>query len=246
MKRPLIGITTHSASDPIRAELDTLVDGIVTGIERAGGLPVLIPYNLPDTAVRAIAATLDGVLLSGGGDIDPARYGAEREPETGGIDDGRDRAELTLIRTLVDEARPFFGICRGAQIVNVALGGTMHQEVSRAPGADKHTFYPGYPDDHLAHPVQIAEESHLSRILGKPILSVNSLHHQAIGKIGAGVRATALAPDGVVEAIEVEDHPFGMGVQWHPEAMLHHPEMQSLFDGFVAACAGRSLDNLKG
>lgn len=76
----------------------------------------------------------------------------------------------------------------------------------------------------------------LSRILGKPILSVNSLHHQAIGKIGAGVRATALAPDGVVEAIEVEDHPFGLGVQWHPEAMLHHPEMQSLFDGFVAAC----------
>jgi putative glutamine amidotransferase len=240
MKRPLIGITTHAANDPIRAELDTLVDGIVTGIERAGGLPVLIPYNLPDEAVRAIAATLDGVLLSGGGDIDPARYGAAREPETGGIDAGRDRAELTLIRALVDEDRPFFGICRGAQIVNVALGGTMHQEVSRAPGADKHTFYPGYPDDHLAHPVQIAEESHLSRILGRPILSVNSLHHQAIGK------ATALAPDGVVEAIEVEDHPFGVGVQWHPEAMLQHPEMQALFDGFVAACLRRYVDNLKG
>ncbi len=236
MRRPLIGITIHSATDPIRADLDTLVEGIVTGIERAGGLPVLIPYNLPDDAVRAIADALDGVLFSGGGDIAPAHYAAALEPETGGIDAERDRVELTLLKTMVDEDRPFFGICRGAQIFNVAMGGTMHQEVNRAPGAMKHTYSPGYPDDHLAHPVQIAEESHLSRILGKPILNVNSLHHQAIARLGARVRPTALAPDGIVEAIELTGHRFGVGVQWHPEALLHHPEMQALFDGFVEAC----------
>lgn len=240
MNRPLIGITTHADNDPIRAELDTLIAGIVTGLERAGGLPVLIPYGLPDAAARAIAGRLDGILFSGGGDIDPARYGASPEPETGGIDHGRDRAEFTLLHAMVDEARPFFGICRGSQLMNVALGGTMHQEVSRAPNAIKHTYYPGYPDDHPAHPVQIAEESRLARILGKPILSVNSLHHQAIATVGPRLRPTALAPDGIVEAIELPDHPFAVGVQWHPEAMLHHPEMQALFDGFVDACRGRS------
>ncbi|MBX7214715.1 MAG: gamma-glutamyl-gamma-aminobutyrate hydrolase family protein [Thermoflexales bacterium] len=237
MKKPLIGITMHADRDPIRAELDTLVEGIVTGLERAGGLPVLIPHGLSDETARAVFERLDGILFTGGGDVEPALYHAAREAETAGVDADRDRVEMALARWAADEGTPFFGICRGSQVVNVALGGTLYQEVSRAPNAMKHTYGGSdYPDSYLAHPVQVAEDSHLARLLGKPVLSVNSMHHQMVARPSPRVRPTALSPDGHVEAIEVADHPFGVAVQWHPEALLHIPEMQALFDGLVDAC----------
>lgn len=233
---PLIGITSHRPADPDRASLDALLAGIVQGVERAGGWPVLLPPDLSPAARRGVLARLDGLLLSGGGDLDPARYGAPPHPLAAGIDPARDETELTLARWAVAEARPLFGICRGAQVLNVALGGTLYGEVAEHPGALRHT-YPSEAAAERPHPVQVAEGSRLAALLGLPVLAVNSLHHQAVRALAPRLRAAARAPDGLIEAVELPDHPFALAVQWHPESLPDMPEMQRLFAGFVAAAA---------
>src|SRR3989304_2995376 len=130
MSSPLIGITTHPATAPDRAELDTLLDNIVRCVEQAGGLPLLIPLGLDESTLRGLFSRLDGVLFSGGGDIHPAQYGAQWHESVGGVDAERDRVESTLVRWAVSEEKPFFGICRGSQILNVALGGTLYRDIS--------------------------------------------------------------------------------------------------------------------
>ena len=241
MPSPLIGLTTHPVTDPDRAELDLLLDNITRCVERAGGLPVLIPLGLSEDTLRGLYARLDGVLFSGGGDIDPARYGADGHAKLAGVDAERDRVELTLARWVVDDAKPFFGICRGSQILNVALGGTLYQDIGEHSGAQRHTFpYPEFPHALRAHAVKVEEDATLARVLGEPLLTVNSLHHQASKDIAPGLTVAARAPDGVVEALEVPAHPFGLAVQWHPEALPDAPEMRRLFEAFVAAAGGRA------
>jgi putative glutamine amidotransferase len=237
MSPPLIGITIHPATAPDRAELDTLLEGIVRGVARAGGLPVLVPPGLDPGVLRPLYERLDGLLFSGGGDIDPARYGAQTHARVGGVDAGRDRTEFALVRWLAEDARPFLGICRGAQVLNVALGGTLYPEVSEHPGAIRHDYYPDFPHDLRPHEIKLEEDSTLARVLGQPILSVNSLHHQACKVVAPGLRVTALAPDGIVEALEIPDHPFALGVQWHPECLPEAPETQRLFEAFIEASA---------
>ena len=234
---PLIGITTHGPHDPDRANLDALLAGIVQGVERAGGWPVLVPPGLAEGTLRGLLPQLDGLLLSGGGDLDPARYGAPPHPLAAGIDPARDAAELALTRWAVYQGRPLFGICRGAQVLNVALGGTLYGDVSEHPGAVRHT----YPDTAAAerpHPVEVEEGTRLATVLGVPELAVNSLHHQAVREVAPGLRVAARAPDGLVEAVELPAHPFALAVQWHPESLPAAPEMQRLFAALVAA-AGR-------
>jgi len=238
---PLIGITSHSPLAPDRAALDALLAQIVRGVERAGGAPVTIPPGVASETLRGIAAHLDGLLISGGGDIDPARYGAEWHPSIGGVDPDRDRLEIELVHRFVSDGAPLFGICRGAQVLNVALGGTLYRTVEEHPGAQRHAFYPGLPYDLRPHPVQIAEDSRLAGILGAPLVAVNSLHHQAVRDLAPGVRAVAYAPDGMVEALEVIEHSFALAVQWHPEALPDAPEMRRLFEAFVAACRKRAV-----
>ncbi len=240
MRRPLIGITTHPAHSPDRDSLDRLLNDIVKCVERAGGLPILIPADAAETTLRGLFERLDGILFSGGGDVDPAHYGADATPTVGGVDGERDRVELTLTRWIVDEAKPFFGICRGAQVFNVALGGTLYRDIEEHPEAQTHTYYPNLPFDLRPHRVQVEADSTLARILGQRAISVNSLHHQAVRDVAAGLRAVACAEDGIVEALEAPDHPFALAVQWHPEALPDAPEMQALFAAFVAA-AGRHL-----
>ena len=240
MQHPLIGITVHPETAPDRAVLARLVDNIVASVERAGGLPVLIPLGLSEATLAQLFGRLDGLLLSGGGDIDPARYGGAGHPAVGGVDATRDRVELELARWAVRSAKPTFGICRGMQVLNVACGGTLYQDISEVPGAQRHTFYPDLPDDLLAHPVQLAEESRLARIVGRQLIEVNSLHHQACRDIAPGFEVVAQAPDGLIEAIEVRDHPFALAVQWHPEVLGQLPEARALFEALVQASATRT------
>ena len=240
MQHPLIGITVHPETAPDRAVLDRLLATIIGSVERAGGLPVLIPLQLEEATLAQLFGRLDGLLLSGGGDIDPARYGAARHPTVGGVDETRDRVELELARWAVRSAKPTFGICRGMQVLNVACGGTLYQDISEYQGAQRHTFYPGLPDDLLAHPVQIAEESRLARIVGRQQIEVNSLHHQACRELAPGFEIAAQAPDGLIEALEVRDHPFALAVQWHPEVLGNMPEARALFEALVGASAHRT------
>jgi putative glutamine amidotransferase len=236
MPAPLIGLTLHPVTDPDRAELDLLLDNIIRCVERVGGLPVLIPLGLDEGTLLGLYARLDGVLFSGGGDIDPARYGAEWHPRIGGVDAERDRLELALARWVVADEKPFFGICRGSQILNVALGGTLYRDIGEHPGAQRHTFpYPEFPHALRPHEIKVEEDSLLADVLGEPMIAVNSLHHQANQDIAPGLRVVARAPDGIVEALEIPDHPFGLTVQWHPECLPDAPEMQRLFEAFVAA-----------
>lgn len=238
--RPLIGITIHPTIDPDRANLDRLVADIVEGVERAGGLPLLVPLGLSESTLRDLSSRLAGLLLSGGGDIEPERYHAPaRDARLGGLCAERDRTELLLTGWALAEQQPLFGICRGAQLLNVALGGTLYQDVSEHPGAIRHTF----SDEDFAnrpHAVKVAEESRLARILKQPLLDVNSLHHQAIRDVAPALQAVAHAPDGLVEAVELPDAPFALAVQWHPECLLALPEHQALFDAFVAAADQRT------
>lgn len=234
---PLIGITTHSPTAPDWAELGLLRDLIVQSVAAAGGLPVIIPLGLGAPTLQAILGRLDGVLLAGGGDIDPARYGAEPHPAVGGIDPVRDAAEISLARWAVAESTPLFGICRGAQVLNVALGGALYRDIAEHPGAQPHTFYPNLPLDLRPHPVKIEAGTRLAQAIGQPLIDVNSLHHQAIRVVAPALRAVAHAPDGLVEAIEVPDHPFALAVQWHPECLPEVPAMRRLFEAFVRAAA---------
>ena len=155
MPAPLIGITTHPATSPHRASLDALLDGIVRGVERAGGLPALIPPGLEDATLRGIFERLDGLLLSGGDDLDPIHYGGAASASVGPEDAARDRMELGLARWAVGREKPLLGICRGMQVLNVALGGTLYNDVSEHPGAQGHTYYPGMPFELRPHAVQI-------------------------------------------------------------------------------------------
>jgi putative glutamine amidotransferase len=236
---PLIAVTAHRPTDPDRADLDALLALIVAAVEQAGGAPVLVPPGLGQAALDLIFDRADGVLLSGGGDVDPARYGAPPHPLAVGVDFGRDEAELRLARRAAAEARPLFGICRGAQVLNVALGGALYGDTAEHPGAARHAYSPGLPWDLRPHPVQVAPGTRLRALLGAPRVGVNSLHHQACRALAPGLVSAAHAPDGLIEAVELPAHPFALAVQWHPECLPDAPEMQRLFAGFVQAARAR-------
>jgi putative glutamine amidotransferase len=245
MSLPLIGITIPPKTAPDRAELDSLLEAIVRGVERAGGLPLLIPLHLSETTLQELYTRLDGLLVSGGGDIDPVHYGAEMHAGIDGVDAERDRTEMTLVRWMAKDSKPFFGICRGAQVLNVTLGGTLYRDVSEHAGAGRHSFYPDLPNDLRAHEIKIEEESTLAKVIGRPITTVNSLHHQSVKEVAPGLRAVAQAPDGIIEAVEIPDRAFAVGVQWHPECLPEAPEMRALFEAFVvsAKAAKRPITN---
>ncbi len=238
MPHPLIGITIHPAADPDHANLDALLDAITRGVEGAGGLPVHIPLGLAEATLRELYARLEGLLFSGGGDVQPELYGAAMHPSMGGVSAERDRTELLLARWSAEETKPLFGICRGAQLLNVALGGTLYRDMSEHPSAQRHAFYPDLPFDLRAHEIKIEEDSLLARLIGQPVVTVNSLHHQAIRVLAPGLRAVAVAPDGIVEAVEIPQHPFALAVQWHPECLPDAPEMRALFEAFVRSTDG--------
>ncbi|HXW86993.1 MAG TPA: gamma-glutamyl-gamma-aminobutyrate hydrolase family protein [Streptosporangiaceae bacterium] len=233
--RPLIGISAYSqqarwGSWDLPAVL--LPRRYTDMVAAAGGLPVLLP-PLPDAA--DVLGRLDGLVLSGGGDIDPARYGAARDHASGPANAERDAAELGLWRHALASGLPVLGICRGLQVVNVAQGGTLHQHLPDLVGHDGHSPDPGA---YGSHKVSVAPTSRLAGALGRTETAVPTHHHQAIDRLGAGLVATAWTDDGVIEAVEfgAGEDPAGAGgfmlaVQWHPEA----GDDLSLFTGLAAA-----------
>ena len=236
MSLPLIGITAgHSKNlygHPQVHLLRTYVDSTI----KAGGIPVIIPPELSKESWLALYEKLDGIIFSGGADIDPETFGGKSHPTVEGIDHERDMLEISMMQTVVDDDKPFLGICRGFQILTVALGGTLYTHVSdQLENSLEHSTDRDLPRDTLVHEIQVEEDSRLAKILGKPILKVNSWHHQGAKDIPARLEITAHSPDGLVEAMELPNHPFGIAVQWHPEWMPEDASMQALFKAFVAA-----------
>ena len=167
----------------------------------------------------------------------PRHYGEAIYEKCGQIDAARDTVELTLARWALAEGLPVLGLCRGIQVLNVAAGGTLYQDIaSQVPGSLKHDFWPDHPRNYLAHQVTVNGDSHLAAIFSQGQVAVNSSHHQAVKDLAPNFRAVAWAPDGVIEAIEGHDHPFALGVQWHPEDLVDDaPHMRRLFEDFVSA-----------
>jgi len=242
MLRPLIGITTYKRkSEETGWQYDVSYAQNARAIEAAGGLPVLIPAALSLESLRAIYERLDGVLLPGGGDVDPACYEQEAHPTVNRVDEDRDRTEIAMTRWAVADDLPLFGICRGIQVMNVALGGTLVQDIpSQVQTELRHDIPNDLPRSTRLHEVTIDEASRLAHILGTTRTQVNSLHHQAVGAAAPGVQITAHAPDGIVEAMELPDKRFVLAVQWHPEDMVGDDEaMRRLFAEFVEAARQR-------
>jgi len=243
MAPPLIGISGCVEQSARLSGTPLVAVGVayVRAVEEAGGAPVVTPPHPNEALLRGIFERLNGLVLSGGGDVLPALYGADDSGLLWSVNEERDRAELTLARWALAEGRPLLAICRGIQVLNVAAGGTLIQDIAtQVPDALPHSSVASRPMHSVAHSVELASESRLLALLGTPTLGVNSAHHQAICALGAGLVVTALAPDGVIEGVEAPGQPFCLGVQWHPEAMLETaPAMRRLFEALVEAARAR-------
>lgn len=235
MSWPLIGITTRQAPSPDGLQAFSLLRAYADAVLEAGGEPLLIPASLPSDHAHRVLERLGGIILSGGGDIHPRFSPGPLHPLIDETDDERDALELELVRLAVEHRKPLLGICRGCQVLNVALGGTLYTHLpDQFPGALQHSF-PGRHRRLLAHTVQIRKDSRLAQILGTEALSVNSLHHQGIERVGNGLQPNAWSPDGLVEGIEMPQHPFIIGVQWHPEWLTDQEPMRRLFHALIEA-----------
>jgi putative glutamine amidotransferase len=228
--KPTIGITACSR-----------IDDYVASIEQAGGRARVIDVS---QSPRDLIAQLDGLLLTGGGDVDPALYGQPRHDSVEDAEPGRDEFEIDLARRAVEANLPLLAICRGAQVLNVAAGGTLVQDIPSTLTTDlPHSI--DSPKDRIAHDIQVTPGSRLERALGRAVspegrCRVNSRHHQAVGRVGRPLVASATAPDGVVEAIEAPAARFCVGVQWHPENFRERGEFAPLFAAFLDAARARA------
>ena len=236
--RPIIGLTTYrKLSSDTGAPLFGLMRTYVEAVAAAGGIPLLIPLGLPDEDLSVILKRVDGFILPGGGDIDPIAYRGTPNDRVNGIDKDRDRVELLLARAAVETRKPFLAICRGHQVLNVALGGTMWEDIAtQIPGSIRHDYNGTGERTDRQHIVQVREQSFLARVMGTVEVAVNSLHHQGLRDLAPGLTVSANAPDGLIEGVEIEGHPFAIGVQWHPEVLVKlDPAMHNLFVGLVDA-----------
>ena len=223
--RPIIGITFSDRlhQEKARDVAQTYLDAV----EAAGGEARAITPTTP------VPADLDALLLAGGVDIDPAEFGQAPHPALGEVDRDRDQLELALARQMVAAGRPLFGICRGVQLLGVIFGGELHQDLAAcAPGSERHRPAEG---ETLRHRVLVMPGTRLWEIVGQAELEVNSSHHQAVSCVGPNLRVSAVATDGVIEAVEGTGEAFVLGVQWHPERLPDDPVQGRLFEAFVAA-----------
>jgi putative glutamine amidotransferase len=226
---PVIGVTRCSR-----------LDDYLASIEQSGAQARVLEVS---ESPRTVLQTIDGVLLTGGGDVDPALYGEARHDTVDDAEPGRDEFEIDLARRAMEADFPILAICRGAQVLNVAAGGTLVQDIPTAVTSDlAHSVKE--PKNSIAHEIRIAADSRLHAALGAAMdpacaCRVNSRHHQSVGRLGRDLVASATAPDGVIEGIEIPYRTFCVGVQWHPENFWRTGEFKPLFDAFVAAARER-------
>ena len=238
-RRPVIGITSYAeqARWGVWNSPAALIPlAYVHAVEKAGGRPLLVPPS--DEGVEETLDALDGLLFSGGADIDPEVYGAEPHPETNGVRADRDRAELALLAAALERDMPVLAVCRGSQVLNVARGGDLVQHLPELVGDDKHKHTPGVFAD---HDVELEQGTRLAGLLGERA-PVKSHHHQGYGRIGEGLVASARAEDGTVEALEDPARRFALGVLWHPE----EGEDFSLFQALVDEARGYADERARG
>ena len=233
--KPLIGITTNQSQNAYGQRTVMLMQSYINAVAQAGGVPVLIPSLIAEDGWDVVYSRLDAILFSGGGDISLEHFAGEPHPRINDVDLARDSIELNLVNTAASDGKPFLGICRGCQVVNVALGGTLYTHIpDQLPNALDHD-YPGNKRAVLVHEVKIEEGTNLAEVYREPIIKVNSLHHQGLKDIAPALRVAGHSPDGLVEAIELPDHPFGLAVQWHPEWLTDQESTRNLFRKFVEA-----------
>ncbi|WP_417897637.1 gamma-glutamyl-gamma-aminobutyrate hydrolase family protein [Bacillus haimaensis] len=232
-KKPIIGITSH-------VELDyrhSLSNDYVQSIIQAGGIPVILPIGV-DSDVVQLVDKIDGLVLAGGGDIDPMLFGEEPHPNLGMISPGRDSFELAIIEKMLAANKPILAICRGIQILNIAIGGDMYQDIYSQKDEPLLQHSQKATRSHLSHYVMATENSLLAEIAGQAKFKVNSYHHQAVRHVPKPFIVSAHSSDGIIEAIESVEHSFVLGVQWHPEPLAVHGDSisKNIFNRFVQSC----------
>jgi putative glutamine amidotransferase len=234
-RSPLIGVSTSITvgSAPERAYVNSTY---LYAIQQAGGVPVALPPQLSSTSLTRLMRGLDGLLLTGGGDMDPALFGEAPHPTVYDVAPGRDAVETAAVDIALERRLPVLAICRGIQVLNVALGGSLFQDVATEPGTQI-GHAQSAPRAEPTHKVTVAPGSRLAKTLGIDEIEVNSMHHQAVKTLGAGLAAVAWAPDQIVEGVELDDPArFVLGVQWHPEELVAHSEpARRLFAALVSA-----------
>jgi putative glutamine amidotransferase len=239
MDSPIIGITGYAdrSARPPNIAIFALASTYVRAVTMGGGTPVIIPPYLEGSALRSAFGGIDGLILSGGGDIHPSSFGEADCGLLWRIDRKRDHAELSLARWALREGLPTLAICRGIQALNVAAGGSLIQDIpTQVPNALTHSSIAGRAVAEIAHTVHVDAGSRLADLIGPGDVGVNSAHHQSVKAVGNGLVVVAQAPDGVIEALEAPARPFCIGIQWHPEVVAESaPIMRRLFEGLVKA-----------
>ena len=227
MPLPLIGITTYGRDEKNHYSLPA---EYVESVRRAGGIPVLIPPG--EDLLQELLSLVHGLILAGGGDIDPRCYGGKQTEATYMVDEERDKSELALVRAILESEKPALGICRGTQVINTALGGTLIEHIPDEIGETvEHRLPPREPAE---HEVVVETGSLLAEVLGQSPVVVASVHHQAIRKVAPMLEVVGKALDGTIEAVEMKGHPWLIAVQWHPElTSAGDPIQQRLFDALV-------------
>lgn len=241
---PLIGmLCRHDRSLNYRRKpVNAQGEPYMRAISQAGGIPFLIPLNLPAASLRRLYDLASGIVLTGGGDVEPGFYNHPPHPTQGDVQPDRDEEEIQVSRWALSEGKPVLGICRGIQVMAVSAGGDLWQDIpSQLPDAELHRYAynnkNSRPDDYLAHAVNLLPGSRLARILETGTVWTNSMHHQAVRRAPDPLKIVGHSTDGVVEVIEHPDHPFFIGVQWHPEVLVDSQEAaRRIFKAFVAAC----------
>lgn len=233
---PIIGITAGKEQRDNNLQKICLIDKYTHAISMAGGIPFIIPPDVNLSAIPSMMAHVDAIMISGGGDIETKRYNGQDHPRVYDVDTNRDNLEIGLAIAAKTSDKPLLGICRGLQIINVALGGDLFSDLQdQKMDAIKHDWFPDLPRERLSHSIEINSGSLLGKIFEVSSTEVNSLHHQAIRNLSSKLTATAFAPDGVIEAVELSSHPFFLGVQWHPEWLFSAETTKNLFNAFINA-----------
>jgi putative glutamine amidotransferase len=240
--RPVIGITTSPQLNKYGWPYHAGYSANAKAVLQAGGAPLFIPLELPEDVLRTIFERVDGVLLSGGQDVDPQFYNAEQHELTVSTNPMRDTLEMQLAHWAIEDDRPLLGICRGHQVLNVALGGELVQDVATmADTSIRHDPPFSDPRNNISHEVTLVENSKLAGVLGTTRAQVNSIHHQAVSRAGDGLTVVGRSDDELIEATERPDRTFVMSIQWHPEDLVgEHDHARALFKGLVDAAASKA------
>ena len=247
MSAPIIGITTRNFKG-IVLDIPWILAprSYSEAVIKAGAIPLLIPLNLPKDHIKELLLRIDGIIFSGGGDISPDLFGGQAHDKVYGVDAERDEHEIWLMKKAITEEVPFLCICRGLQIFNVCYGGTLFTHIlDQKEGALDHSHKKENPFNFRAHDVHLVKDSRIRDIIGRSDIEVNSLHHQGIEFASAELDISAVSSDNLVEGLELQSHPFGIAVQWHPEWMPDDEDQQKLFTALADAAQKRIKYNGK-